>query len=478
MPPNVSIRNLGPIAEADVDLKPLTIFVGPNNSGKSYVALTIYSLNRSIGDSDPHFGRPGRRGFGLFRGRRERSAEELNAVGAVLKNNRDGLKDLFSENTNPRAIPSELHDLVRQESNGWSGQLSHSVDYELRRCFGVTLDDLGRRNRKTERGEFEIYLNDDFTGFRWDIRCQNDELVTTNWEPDVSQGRVRLDPARWHINLLDEPELFFQVLMGEYSAHLMNGYSATTHYLPASRSGILLGHKTLASLIVRSASRAWIEPMDVPRLPGVITDLIEALLLLGQEDARQPRFPQIVEFLESSVTQGRIDIDNQLEYPEITYDNEGGTFKLHQVSSMVSETAPLLLFLKFLIGPGHLFIVEEPESHLDPANQRHLAKAIARMVNAGVKVLVTTHSDIFLNQINNLMKISGIPTDQLRKRGYEEEDVLAPERVGAYLFHPNVQSGTRVEPLTVDPAYGISTESFDSVHRALYDEAIELEHTA
>ena len=484
MPPNVSIRNLGPIAEADVESKPLTIFVGPNNSGKSYVALTIYSLNRSLGDSDPHFGRLGRRRFRRFRGLRERSAEEWNVVGDFLKNNRDGLEGLFATTTNLKAIPDELHDLVRQESTAWSGQLAHSVDYELRRCFGVTLDDLGRRNRKTERGEFEIYLNDDSTGFRWDIRCHNDELVTTNWDPDVSQGRLRLDPARLPIDLLDEPEFFLdepefflQVLMGEYSAHLMNGYSATTHYLPASRSGILLGHKTLASLIVRSASRAWIEPMDVPRLPGVITDLIEALLLLGQEDARQPRFPQIVEFLESSVTQGRIDIDSQLEYPEITYDNEGGTFKLHQVSSMVSEIAPLLLFLKFLIGPGHLFIVEEPESHLDPANQRHLAKAIARIVNAGVKVLVTTHSDIFLNQINNLMRISAIRSDQLRERGYEEEDILAPERVGAYLFHPNIESGTRVEPMTVDPEYGISTESFDRVHRALYDEVIELEHT-
>ena len=136
----------------------------------------------------------------------------------------------------------------------------------------------------------------------------------------------------------------------------------------------------------------------------------------------------------------------------------------------------MVLFLKYLIEPGNLFILEEPESHLDPANQRHLARAIAMMVNAGVRVLLTTHSDIFLNQINNLMKIRDLSSEELGKRNYTEEDVLQPESVGASLFHPDVQDGTTVQSIPVDSEYGISTESSDMVHRALYDEAIELEH--
>ena len=57
-----------------------------------------------------------------------------------------------------------------------------------------------------------------------------------------------------------------------YSELLLAGYSSRAHYLPASRTGILQGHKTLASLIVGRASSAWIEPMEIERLPGVITD--------------------------------------------------------------------------------------------------------------------------------------------------------------------------------------------------------------
>ena len=43
----ISVKNFGPIAEGSVDLKPLTIFVGPSNTGKSYMATAVYAVMRS-----------------------------------------------------------------------------------------------------------------------------------------------------------------------------------------------------------------------------------------------------------------------------------------------------------------------------------------------------------------------------------------------------------------------------------------------
>lgn len=40
----VTVHNLGVIKEAEVDLKPLTIFVVPNNAGKTWLAYTISSV--------------------------------------------------------------------------------------------------------------------------------------------------------------------------------------------------------------------------------------------------------------------------------------------------------------------------------------------------------------------------------------------------------------------------------------------------
>ena len=36
-------RNLGPVKSADITLRPLTLLIGPNNSGKSLVATAMYA---------------------------------------------------------------------------------------------------------------------------------------------------------------------------------------------------------------------------------------------------------------------------------------------------------------------------------------------------------------------------------------------------------------------------------------------------
>ena len=42
----LEVTNFGPIVEAKIDLRPLTVFVGPSNTGKSYLAILIYALHR------------------------------------------------------------------------------------------------------------------------------------------------------------------------------------------------------------------------------------------------------------------------------------------------------------------------------------------------------------------------------------------------------------------------------------------------
>ena len=39
-PLELKVTNFGPIAEAKIELRPMTVFVGPSNTGKSYIAAT------------------------------------------------------------------------------------------------------------------------------------------------------------------------------------------------------------------------------------------------------------------------------------------------------------------------------------------------------------------------------------------------------------------------------------------------------
>ena len=44
----VDVENFGPIAKARVDVRPLTVFVGPSNTGKSYLAVLLYALRSRL----------------------------------------------------------------------------------------------------------------------------------------------------------------------------------------------------------------------------------------------------------------------------------------------------------------------------------------------------------------------------------------------------------------------------------------------
>ena len=45
----LTVSNFGPIAEASIELRPMSVFVGPSNTGKSYMAALIYALHRFFG---------------------------------------------------------------------------------------------------------------------------------------------------------------------------------------------------------------------------------------------------------------------------------------------------------------------------------------------------------------------------------------------------------------------------------------------
>lgn len=44
----LGIRNLGRIAHAELDIRPLTIFVGPNNTNKTWAAYCLYGLAQRL----------------------------------------------------------------------------------------------------------------------------------------------------------------------------------------------------------------------------------------------------------------------------------------------------------------------------------------------------------------------------------------------------------------------------------------------
>ena len=80
----------------------------------------------------------------------------------------------------------------------------------------------------------------------------------------------------------------------------------------------------------------------------------------------------LAEVLEADLLSGAILSKNSVTgYPEFSYQPEGWKYELPlmNASSMVSEIAPVVLYLRHVVQRGDLLIIEEPESHLHPAMQ-------------------------------------------------------------------------------------------------------------
>ena len=118
--------------------------------------------------------------------------------------------------------------------------------------------------------------------------------------------------------------------------------------------------------------------------------------------------------------------------------------------------------------------IEEPEAHLHPELQRSAAQLLSYIVNKKGFIQVTTHSDFFVNQINNLLKLHFLKNKEprrfktaLKETGIREEFDLDPAVVGAYYFE-KVKGDVRARELKATEN-GMPLESF----KHTYDQSVK-----
>lgn len=81
-----------------------------------------------------------------------------------------------------------------------------------------------------------------------------------------------------------------------------------------------------------------------------------------------------------------------------------------------------------------MLIIDEPELNLHPDNQRKMAGLLARLVNSGVKVLVTTLSDYLIRELNNCVMLNlGVENKEqiMKSAKMTDLDLLQPEQIKA-----------------------------------------------
>lgn len=147
---------------------------------------------------------------------------------------------------------------------------------------------------------------------------------------------------------------------------------------------------------------------------------------------------------------------------------------MDESSSAVRSLLDIGFYLHHVARPGDLLMVDEPELNLHPENQRKIARLFARLVNVGIKVFITTHSDYIIKELNTLIMLNQKSplVDRIRqKEKYRRAELIEAEQLRVYMSQKKLMlidgNTKKVSALTlvsadIDPDLGIEAESFDS----------------
>jgi predicted ATPase len=443
----IAVENFGPIEKADVDLRPLTVFVGESNTGKTYLAALIYALYRTF------------MGF-------SRVPWPDDVILLLREIDTETLEALEKINTFEQSFKySDLPQWLRTSTLSGLNNPEPSRD-ELKRCFNLdSISDLIRFT-DSKKNEMKVLLKvSEENQALWDFEMKspgadisvtgsvNEDMILCPEDDTISQKQLNLEDLATflHVNRSRVPDFY---------------------YLPAPRGGIMETHGVILSSLVESATRVGLERSSGnATLSGMIADFLKQIINYDERRVSSDEMNGIAKILEDEVLRGEIVISRPTGgYPEFRYrpQNSEQALRMSHSSSMVSELAPLVLFLRSIVQLGDTVIIEEPEAHLHPAAQTKIALILARLVRVGVRVIITTHSDWLLEQIGNLVREGEVM--KLGKSQKEPATWLTKEEVGAWLF----RTDKPVQEIPFEHIAGIEPEEYGEVAEELYNRSVDL----
>lgn len=143
-------------------------------------------------------------------------------------------------------------------------------------------------------------------------------------------------------------------------------------------------------------------------------------------------------------------------------------------SSAVRSLLDIGFYLKHEAQHGDLLMIDEPELNLHPENQRRVARLFARLMNLGIKIFITTHSDYIIKELNTLIMLNH-DKPHLKKiaqeEGYRQEELISSEKIKVYIAEERLMKldgnsrKTQCQTLTlanIDSELGIEARSFDT----------------
>ena len=483
----VSVQNFGPIAQATVNVRPLTIFAGRSNTGKTYLSKLIYAIHKAFfGFPQIPFVRSHYFPFSFI--------EPKDSLIPALK-------DLQQTNNKHTDIRNHIFDIY----NDNLPKNKNQILIEIAQCFGTT-DILTMRRHHSIKKNFKIEASCQGTSMEiWGLSIgfkKKAVSVNLSFNPNAFEisdslyeelaskieNQINLTSSNSEDGFLDYSSFGFEDLILEL-AYPDSGGRQDSYFLPANRGGILESHKFVADFWLSQIPSLGLKhsPALQP-LPRISVDFIRTMLMTEghyQTFSGKPGYKKfglldsVAEFIEDELIGGKLQANTSTEiaYPVFEYvpSNAKRSLKLDAASSMVSELAPMIVIARFHLEPYDLLIIEEPEAHLYPGALPLIAKCLAKLVRNNVRVLITTHSDWLLKSLRNLILEGDLIELGVSDQDKSNGNYLLRSEVGAWEFSASREfDGTKVKEIKFDELDGIEPSEIERISDSLYNESVTI----
>ncbi|MGR5279219.1 AAA family ATPase [Vibrio rotiferianus] len=444
---HILLENFGPIAKADLDINDMTIICGKNSVGKTYLSYSYYMLSKLLGSKM-------RDSFALP----TKFQESLSTVDFDSNAKYD-----FKFNV--RDVDFALSRISEELSS------EETVNYLCREL------DITPKDNTSVSVKLEDSVIDGFDKFSYALdfdACASIKFSTEAGSLDVGiEVNVIEDSNGDTEELISDISIIFSVVF--FSRFLRVDQYAVT----SERTGISLfyseaddsARKTLSSSLFNSMNMNLLNnKLYKKRSTGFYSEPIEDNISIirriknaKSESHKWTRpYPDNIYSLMSDLRGG-----SYVTEKNKIYFNPAGTETLVPLNASSGASKSLLLLDYFVnmfeFGTEGTLVIDEPELNLHLDSQKKIAHVLCALVKRGIKVLVTTHSDHFVREVNNLIMLSNsslnsdVKSSIMEKGGIIEASLLSHEQVSTVVIS---SESRETIPMPVSE-YGIDLDIFN-----------------